>query len=329
MTKAYCAIAALVSGLLAGPAAALDLTMPGPVAAQESRQEPAATYILPTGPITDGQLPHRRLEGALDQRAWVLDARGVSSLELLQPLRAELVAQGFQIIFECETHGCGGFDFRFTVDVMPEPAMHVDLGDFRFLSAEKGDEAVTLLVSRSPAFGFVQLTRLGALPLPPPAPLNTDLPELPIATEPAAPPEGPTTPVVAPEPPQVAGDLAATLRAQGSVVLEDLVFASGAAALEPGDYPSLLSLAAWLAESPENSVLLVGHTDSSGALKANVDLSKRRAEGVRQALLALPGVKAGQVRAEGVGPLAPRASNLTEEGRQKNRRVEAVMASGQ
>ena len=48
---------------------------------------------------------------------------------------------------------------------------------------------------------------------------------------------------------------------------------------------------------------------------------------MRAALLAVPGVQAAQVGAEGVGYLAPRAPNQTEEGRQKNRRVEAVLAS--
>jgi OOP family OmpA-OmpF porin len=52
-----------------------------------------------------------------------------------------------------------------------------------------------------------------------------------------------------------------------------------------------------------------------------------RAESVRQALLAIQGVVPDQVRAEGIGPLAPRATNLTEEGRRQNRRVEVMVTS--
>ena len=109
--------------------------------------------------------------------------------------------------------------------------------------------------------------------------------------------------------------------------MEDLAFASGAGALLPGDYPSLAALADWLAANPEARIVLVGHTDASGGLAGNVALSKQRAASVRAALLAVPGVQAAQVGAEGVGYLAPRAPNQTEEGRQKNRRVEAVLAS--
>lgn len=74
----------------------------------------------------------------------------------------------------------------------------------------------------------------------------------------------------------------------------------------------------------------VGDTDNSGGLEANIALSKKRAQAVpRQALLQAQGVQDAQVTSEGVGPLAPRATNLTEEGRRKNRRVEAVLTSVQ
>jgi OOP family OmpA-OmpF porin len=56
-------------------------------------------------------------------------------------------------------------------------------------------------------------------------------------------------------------------------------------------------------------------------------LSKLRAEAVRQVLLARFDVAGAQVVAEGAGPLAPRASNATEDGRRKNRRVEAVITT--
>ena len=302
--------------LLSGPAFALDLTLPAPVAGQQAASENPASVELPTGPFAAGALPVRRVAGALDRRAWQLEAPRLSLTELADPLRAQLLAQGYDILFDCETKGCGGFDFRFAIEVMPEPGMHVDLGDFRFIAAEKGEEVVNLLVSRSPGYGFVQLTRVAPEPMADAAPVAAE-------TDPV-PEVAPTPAPVAPPP----GDLGAALEAEGAVVLEDLVFASGSSALESGDTPSLTALAEWLVAGPARRVALVGHTDNSGGLEANIALSKKRAQAVRQALLDR-GVAGGQVSAEGVGPLAPRATNLTEEGRRKNRRVEAVMASTQ
>jgi len=71
-------------------------------------------------------------------------------------------------------------------------------------------------------------------------------------------------------------------------------------------------------------VVIVGHSDNQGTLDANLALSQRRAEAVRDALVSR-GVAAERLDARGVGFLAPVASNATEEGRARNRRVELVL----
>lgn len=322
MFRSFPLLLLLLAAVLPGPAPALDLTLPAPVAGQQAASENPASVELPTGPFADGALPVRRVTGALDRRAWQLDAPRLSLTELANPLREQLLAQGYDILFDCETKGCGGFDFRFAIQVMPEPGMHVDLGDFRFIAALKGEEVVNLLVSRSPGYGFVQLTRVAPEPMADAVPAGTETP-MPEIAPPVV--EAPPAAVETAPP----GDPGAALEAVGAAVLEDLVFASGSSALEAGDYPSLAALAEWLAADPARRVALVGHTDVSGGLEANIALSKKRAQAVRQALLQMPGVQGAQVTAEGVGPLAPRATNLTEDGRRKNRRVEAVMASTQ
>ncbi len=316
--KRLCLMLALPLALLPCRARALDLTMPAPVLGIVAEAKGSFTLALPVGVFADGAVPTRAVTGVLDQRAHRLDGGQMTLTDLAAPLLAQLQAQGFTVLLDCETRVCGGFDFRFAIDVMPEPDMHVNLGEFRFISAEKADEAVSLLISRSAGSAFVQVTRVGAEALPAP-----DLAAVPDAPEPAQPPEEPVPEAEAPR------GIIETLEAQGSVALDDLVFASGAAVLEEGDYPSLAALAAWLKADGARSIALVGHTDGSGALAANVALSKRRAEGVRQALLTRYDVAPAQVTAEGVGPLAPRASNDTEAGRQKNRRVEAVKTSTQ
>lgn len=304
-----------LAAALADPVAALTLELPAKVLGEETRSANPASYALPIAAFDGTAVPSRQIEGALDQRAFRLDAADATTLAILAPLRDQIRTAGYEIVFECEARACGGFDFRFNTDVLPEPDMHVDLGDFRFLSAQRGAEAVSILVSRSAGAAYVQITRLSDVPLP------ATLVETPVdLSEEATTPRGveETAPVPA---------IAAALDDTGSAVLDDLIFASGAAALSAGDYPSLAAVAAWLDANPDGTIALVGHTDASGSLPANVALSERRAEAVAQALIDGYGVDPARVAAKGVGFLAPRATNQTEEGRQKNRRVEVIVTS--
>jgi OOP family OmpA-OmpF porin len=299
---------------LAQPVAALTLDLPAKVLGEETRSANPASYALPVAAFNGINVPSQQVEGALDQRAFRLDAAEMTTLAILAPLRDQVRAAGYEIVFECEARACGGFDFRFNTDVLPEPDMHVDLGDFRFLSAQKGAEAVSILVSRSAGAAYVQITRITDAPLPATpveTPVNLNVETTPTGTEATVP----------------ASAVAADLDAKGSAVLDDLVFASGAATLTAGDYPSLAAVAAWLDANPEGTIALVGHTDASGSLAANVALSERRAEAVAEVLVDRYGADRARVDAEGVGFLAPRATNQTEEGRQKNRRVEVIVTS--
>lgn len=304
LRRLLCAGATLCA---ACPAAAFEPGFPGTATVTSSFQEPLTSYRLPIGPWREGGVEDRLVEGGMEQTAWRIAMPGLSTLALMAPLREQLAHEGWQVIYECETVACGGYDFRYAVALLPEPDMHVDLGDFRYLAASRGDEALSLMVSRSAESGFVQLTRMvpGSLP--------GAVVESPAPAAPALP----------------AGNLAQVLESQGALALDDLVFASGAAELAAGDYASLAELAAYLAANPARRVALVGHTDASGSLQANVALSRKRAQSVRALLIARYGVAAAQVDAEGVGYLAPRASNLTEEGRTQNRRVEVMLTSTQ
>ena len=305
---------ALCWGSLATPLPALTLDLPALVVGEERRSETPGSYDLPTGPFDGVAVPSRVVEGALDQRAFQLDAPGLTTLAVMAPLRNQITAAGFSILFECAARLCGGFDFRFGTEVIPEPDMHVDMGDFRFLSAEKDGEAISILVSRSAYSAYVQVTRVTSAPLS----------------------QAPALAVVEMDDVEVtrgigeaAGDpaLGGALDDGGSAVLEDLIFASGSAVLTEGDYPSLAAVAAWLKANPTETLALVGHTDASGSLAANIALSERRAEAVAAVLIDSFGVDRARIAAEGAGFLAPRATNQTEEGRQKNRRVEVVVTS--
>lgn len=71
---------------------------------------------------------------------------------------------------------------------------------------------------------------------------------------------------------------------------------------------------------------MVGHTDDVGALDYNMNLSQRRAKAVVESLVSRYGINTDRLHPIGVGPSAPAASNETEEGRARNRRVELVKA---
>ena len=297
---------------------ALTLDLPAPVLSEQTRNEVPGSYDLPIGPFANGVLPTRTMEGTVMQQALQLDAPDQTTLSVLQPLRAQVIASGFEVLLDCEARVCGGFDFRYGTEVLPEPDMHVDLGDFRFLSAVRGDEAVSILVSRSALTAYVQITRVTAVPatasLPNAQPLtavNLD--------ETVDRPLGNWT--------QPDAGVAPALEMAGTAVLSDLDFASGAAKLTEGDYPSLAAVAAWLEANPDRTIALVGHTDASGNLDANIVLSELRAEAVAKVLFDRYGVDRDRVTAKGVGFLSPRATNQTEDGRQKNRRVEVVVTS--
>jgi OOP family OmpA-OmpF porin len=76
---------------------------------------------------------------------------------------------------------------------------------------------------------------------------------------------------------------------------------------------------------PETNAAIEGHTDNIGNAEYNQKLSDARAKSVRQYLIKNFGIKASRLTAVGYGLTKPIASNDTEEGRQKNRRVEAVL----
>jgi OOP family OmpA-OmpF porin len=252
------------------------------------------------------------VEGEVTRTAWRIPQNRVSPLDLLAPIRATLLDEGYTPLYECAAAECGGFDFRYALPLLPEPEMHVDLADYQYFLGQKGDEITALITSRSSESGFIQVIQVGR------------------ATQSREPAAG--EPILAPaatRPPsnETQGDIAQSLDAQGHAALDDLVFSTGAASLEPQDYASLEALAAYLKRNPETRAALVGHTDTDGALALNTALSKRRAQAVRERLIERWDVPAAQITAEGAGWLAPRASNATPEGREKNRRVEVIITS--
>ena len=311
---------ALLLAATALPAAALDLTLPGNGTLAREDVEAPGTYPLPIAPWVDGALPTLEVAGRVATQAWRIDASGLTTLQVMAPLAAQLDAAGYETLFRCNAQGCGGFDFRFSTPVLPAPDMFVDLFDYRFLSARKsgdtGPEYITLLVSRSTNTAYVQLIHV--------APSGAAGLVVAPGARPAEAPVPSTTNPTRPTP----DDLPTALQSAGRIILADLDFGTGAARLGDGPFPSLTALAAFLLEDETRRNALVGHTDITGGFDTNAALSLRRAELVAARLRDTYGVSAAQIEARGMAYLAPIATNMTAEGREANRRVEAVLVSG-
>jgi OmpA-OmpF porin, OOP family len=107
---------------------------------------------------------------------------------------------------------------------------------------------------------------------------------------------------------------------QGEITLVGVNFETNSATLTHDSHAVLDRLAADLRKYPGLQIELQGHTDSSGTDQYNLNLSERRADAVREYLMA-QGVASSQVQARGYGESQPIAGNATADGRAQNRRV--------
>ncbi len=307
MTGFRVGIAALVAFLAAsGGAAPIDL--PTNARQTASRASEYAVYQIPMGPFADGAMPSTAIEGPVQRTTWRLAASDLTPAQLIRPLRTQLSDAGYDIAFECSERDCGGFDFRFAIETLPAPSLYVNIRNYRFLTAIRGDpgdpsEAVTLLASATESAAFIQVITAGTLDPP-----TNNLP-----FEPAE--------------PAIQQDLADRLLDEGSVILDGIVFETGSTALGAAANGQMAKLAELLRARPGLRIALVGHTDSTGSLESNIRVSRQRARVVKDRLIDAYGIEEDRVEVGGMGYLAPRASNLTASGRQANRRVEVIVLS--
>lgn len=119
--------------------------------------------------------------------------------------------------------------------------------------------------------------------------------------------------------------IAKAMGEEGKVVFYGIYFDTDKATLKAESAPTLAEMAKWLKANASAKVFIVGHTDMQGAVERNQKLSRDRAAAVIAALTKDHEIKADRLAADGVGPLAPVASNTDEAGRAKNRRVEMVL----
>lgn len=110
-------------------------------------------------------------------------------------------------------------------------------------------------------------------------------------------------------------------RQKNEWILKDIYFEVNATTPLPASKPNLAHVASWIKMNPELNIEIQGHTDNTGNYDKNLNLSLKRAEAVRQALIR-QGCKASKLSAVGYGSTQPIATNTTPEGRTLNRRTQ-------
>lgn len=121
-----------------------------------------------------------------------------------------------------------------------------------------------------------------------------------------------------------AKSLMSDIQARGSASVYGIYFDFDKADIKPESEPAIKEIAKLLQENKGLKLYVVGHTDNVGTIDYNMKLSKARADAVVKELVTKHKISADRLKAYGVGSLAPVASNRTEDGRAKNRRVELV-----
>ncbi|MDB6063410.1 MAG: OmpA/MotB [Verrucomicrobiaceae bacterium] len=111
----------------------------------------------------------------------------------------------------------------------------------------------------------------------------------------------------------------------GKAVLNGILFDTDKATIKTESSAALKAIADYMEQNKTSKVFIVGHTDTTGDFQHNTGLSQQRAQAVVDTLSSTYKIDKSRLRAAGVGPVSPAASNSTEEGKAKNRRVEMVL----
>ncbi len=275
-----------------------------------------AEYTLPTGRVLHYDYNRKKgdyeqkedLEGRLTQNVYSVPA-GPSSAEVFRNYKNDLAAAGFTILFEAkqdetkdlesffQNMGPGGQLFGYSPDeARYAAAVKDDGGKKTYIALYMVEFHDGYVPEFEPKKGQVYV-RLDALQV---GALSNQM-------------------VVV-----SSAEIAKGLDTSGKIVLYGILFDFNQASLKPESRPTLDEIGKFLKQDPARKLYVIGHTDNVGGFDSNMQLSQARAAAVAADLSRTYGIAATRLRASGVGLQAPVASNASEDGRAKNRRVELL-----
>ncbi|MFG6467159.1 OmpA family protein [Pelomonas baiyunensis] len=258
-------------------------------------------------------------------RLFYLGPAGKTPLEIFRNQQQALMAAGFKPRFSCELKSCEPVYFALDTDTRGQgmnwsPGALIGVKGSNFQGARwalpmslSTDEARMTVGTLSRGGSTVQLLVYTSIAENEYTDRAASYIEI---VEPKAMPTGQVT--------VDAKAISAGLQAEGKVALYGVLFDTGKTELKPDSNAQLDQMAAVLKAQPAAKVFIVGHTDNVGAVDANLKLSQGRAQAV-VAALTQRGIAASRLAAHGNAGYAPVASNASEDGRAKNRRVEMVL----
>ena len=276
-----------------------------------------AEYLLPTGKNTGYDFDAKKatfeaslnLEGRLTQNVYAVP-ENVSSADVFRNYKTDLVAKGFTLLFEARQGDTGPNLGSWFEGMGPGTQIWAYSPDEARYAAAVKDEGgaktyIALYVVEyqdgyepkfSPKKGQA-MVRLDALQV-------GQLADRMVVVS--------------------AAEITKDLVTEGKVALYGILFDFNKATIKPESRPTLDEIGKFLKANPAQSIYVIGHTDSVGGFEANMQLSNSRAAAVVADLSRTYGIPTSRMVASGVGLQAPVASNATEEGRAKNRRVELL-----
>jgi OOP family OmpA-OmpF porin len=266
------------------------------------------------------------LEGAHTRLVYLLPADR-SPLEVLRNYQEEIKSKGGTILFECKAEECGGDsgrsssggggDMSLAMYLFPEEritdpdfsnghcAMTEDITDQRYTAAELPESGAHVSVLTYTLKDDLYCKAFNSRTI-----TIVDIVE-------AKAREQKMVTVKAEE-------MATKISTTGSIALYGIYFDFNRADIKPESDPTLEQIAKLLRDDSALKLLVVGHTDNVGTFSFNRDLSQRRAAAVVNALVTRYSIGKNRLTPVGIPFASPVASNKTEEGRAKNRRVELV-----